>query len=108
MSETIEATGIATAILVTGGMLGDISVPAIIGVLVAKVSPDALFYSTFIGVLISSAIVVVMFIVAFIQKKKRRSPPPDFCKLNGHADQEEREGDILNNDSDNEVEDTVM
>ena len=50
-----EAMGTATAVLVMGAVLGNLSIPAIIGVLIAKVSPDALFYLTFIGVITAIA-----------------------------------------------------
>ena len=69
MSETIEVSGLATAILVTGGILGDITIPSAMAALIALVSPDALFYGTFVGILISAVFFISMFITVFIRKK---------------------------------------
>lgn len=71
MSETIEATGKATSVMVTGGIVGDITVPAAVGGLIAKTSPDALFYATFVGVTVCSGIVALMFLTANIHKKRQ-------------------------------------
>jgi nitrate reductase NapE component len=69
MSETVEATGATASILVTGGIIGDVSIPAIAGALVYKVSPDSLFYLTFAGTLISTILMLLLFILAHIYKK---------------------------------------
>jgi len=76
MSENMEATGLATAVLITGGVLGDIILPAIVGALIAAVSPDMLFYLTFVGVVISSAFAGGMFLTANRRMKfeSQRSP----------------------------------
>ena len=73
MSENAKATGKATAVLVTAGTVGDITLPAVMGALVAKVSPDSLIYFTFIGVIISAATAAVMFLTACLQKRKQKS-----------------------------------
>ena len=73
MSENAKATGKATAVPITAGTVGDITLPAVMGVMVAKVSPDSLIYFTFIGVIISAATAAVMFLTACLQKRKLRS-----------------------------------
>ena len=72
MSENVQASGIATAILVTGGMLGDITLPAAVGAVVARVSPDSLFYMTFMGVVVSVAIVALLFWTARVKKRSEK------------------------------------
>ena len=73
MSENAKATGKATAVLVTAGTVGDITLPAVVGVMVAKVSPDSLIYFTFVGVIISAVSAGVMFLTACLQKRRLRS-----------------------------------
>ena len=70
MSENTQVSGISTAVLVSGGMIGDISLPAVFGVLVAHITPDTLIYGTFVGIVISSLLIVVLFIVAYVYKKR--------------------------------------
>lgn len=70
MSETIDATGVSTSILVTGGILGDISIPALMGALISKVSPDAIFYMTFVGVIISGSLVILLFSLAYVGRRQ--------------------------------------
>ena len=72
MSENAKATGKATAVLVTAGTVGDITLPAVMGAMVAKVSPDSLIYFTIIGVIISAATAAVMFLTACLQKRRLR------------------------------------
>ena len=43
--------------------------PAVMEVMVAKVSPDSLIYFTFIGMIISAATAAVWFLMACLQKK---------------------------------------
>ena len=73
MSENAKATGKATAVLVTAGTVGDITLPAVMGAIVAQIKPDALFYFTFVGVIISAGTAGVMFLTACLQKRKYRS-----------------------------------
>ena len=70
LGENVEATGKATSVVVTGGTLGDTILPAVVGVLIARVSPDSLIYFTFCGVIISAMIVAALFIIAHIQKRR--------------------------------------
>ena len=81
MSENLEATGLATAILITGGVLGDIILPAIVGALIASVSPDMLFYLTFVGVIISGAIAAPMFWIAHRKKRFECERSPSKSKI---------------------------
>ena len=69
MSETIEPTGIATSIIVTGGTLGDISLPAAMGALIAKVDPNSIFYMTFVGVVLSTIVFTIVFFVTFFYQR---------------------------------------
>ena len=64
MSENTVATGKATSVLVAAGTIGDISIPSIVGVIVAKVSPDSLLYITFSGIVVSAILVSILFLVA--------------------------------------------
>ena len=44
LGQNVEATGRATSVVVTGGTLGDTILPAVVGALIAHVSPDSLIY----------------------------------------------------------------
>ena len=70
LGENIEASGRATSVLVTGGTLGDTILPAVVGALIAQVSPDSLIYFTFSGVIVSAMIVTALFIAAHVQKRR--------------------------------------
>ncbi len=72
MSENTEASGKATSVLVAAGTLGDISIPSIVGVVIAKVSKDSLLYITFGGILISVLVVAVLFLVTCLYNRSRR------------------------------------
>ena len=71
MSETVEATGKASSILITGGVLGNITIPAVAGALVAQVTPDSLFYMTFVGIVLCVVLVAVMFTLTYFQKRRQ-------------------------------------
>lgn len=73
MSENAKATGKATAVLVTAGTVGDITMPAVMGAIVAQVSPESLFYFTFVGVIISAGTAAIMFLTACLQKRRQSS-----------------------------------
>ena len=70
LGENIEASGRATSVLVTGGTLGDTILPAVVGALIAQVSPDSLIYFTFCGVIVSAMIVTALFIAAHVQNRR--------------------------------------
>ncbi len=71
-AQNMEVTGKATAVLITGGTLGDIALPAAVGFLVGHVSPDALIYFTFIGIFVSALFLVLLFLTAHIERKRSR------------------------------------
>ena len=50
--------------------MGDITLPAAMGAIVAQISPESLFYFTFVGVIISAGTAVVMFLTACLQKRR--------------------------------------
>ena len=81
MSENAKATGKATAVLVTGGMLGDITIPATLAALIAKVNPDTLIYVTFGGVIVSAGIAGCMFLTACVQKRRQRDGQARYKRL---------------------------
>ena len=82
MSENAKATGKATAVLVTGGTLGDITIPATLAALVAKVNPDTLIYVTFGGVIVSAGIAGCMFLTACVQKRRQQEGQARYKRLN--------------------------
>ncbi len=94
MSENVEATGLATAILITGGVLGDITLPAVVGAVIATVSPDMLFYLTFVGVVISGTVAAGMFWTAHKKRKYDMHGSPAKSKMlqvsNGYSSKEEK------------------
>ncbi len=69
MSEHTVATAKASSILVAAGTLGDISIPSIVAVIIAKFSKDLLFYITFGGVLISSVVVAILLLVTCLYNR---------------------------------------
>ena len=81
MSENAKATGKATAVLVTGGMLGDITIPATLAALIAKVNPDTLIYVTFGGVIVSAGIAGCMFLTACVQKRRQQDGQARYKRL---------------------------
>ncbi len=92
MSETVEATGVATAILIAGGILGNIVLSVLVGFSIAAVSPDMLFYLTLVGVVISGAIAGGMFWTSHIQRQydKQKSPvKPNTLKVSNSSSKEE-------------------
>ena len=70
LGQNVEATGKATSVVVTGGTLGDTILPAVVGALIAHVSPDSLIYFTFCGIIMSAMIVAALFIAAHVQKRR--------------------------------------
>ena len=82
MSENAKATGKATAVLVTAGALGEITIPATLAALVAKVNPDTLIYVTFGGVIVSTGIAGCMFLTACLQKRKQEYGRERYKRLN--------------------------
>ena len=85
MSETVEPTGMTTSIIVTGGTLGDISIPSVVGVLITKASPNILFYLMFIGVIVSASLFALAFFIDFFYKRHlaaKSNKPTINC--NGH------------------------
>ena len=71
MCETIEITGTATSFLVTAGILGDITIPSVVGALVAEMPTDSLFYFTFVAVSISSSIIAVLLTISYLESRKK-------------------------------------
>ncbi len=71
-AEHTEVTGKTTAVLVTGGTLGDIALPAAVGFLVGHVTPDSLVYFTFVGILVSAVFLALLFLSACIERRHRR------------------------------------
>ena len=81
MSENAKATGKATAVLVTGGTIGDITIPATLAALVASVNPDTLIYATFGGVIVSAGIAGLMFLTACLQKRRQEYGAAQYKRL---------------------------
>lgn len=69
MSETINAMGVATTVLFGAGSVGVIAIPAAVGGLIS-ISPDALFYLTLVGVIISAAFVVLLLLARHFHRKQ--------------------------------------
>ena len=86
MSEHVPVSGKATAVLVTGGTVGDTTIPAAIGTLIAHVSPDSLIYSTFAGLVISLLLIVILFATAYIQKRRNLSRNMQYRKLENETE----------------------
>ena len=95
LGENIEATGKATSVVITGGTLGDTILPAVIGVLIARVSPDSLIYATFCGVILSAMIVAALFIIAHIQKRRTLGWKHKNYRMLEKADIEKKMGTLL-------------
>ena len=69
MSETVRPTGIGTSIIITGGNLGNISIPTAMGALISEVSPNSIFYITFVGVIVCTIVYALAFIIDFFYKR---------------------------------------
>lgn len=57
-------TGKATGVLSTGATLGDMLLPLLVGVLIAKISPISLLYFTLTDIVLSGGILVILFVIA--------------------------------------------
>ena len=57
-------TGKATGVLNTGATLGDMLLPLLVGVLIAKISPISLLYFTLTDIVLSGSILVILFVIA--------------------------------------------
>ena len=96
MSENATATGKATAVVVTAGSLGDITLPAAMGLLVAKVSPDSLIYVTFVGVIVSAGIAAAMFLTACLQRRRQDRNETLYKRLDRTALEDSTDGCSVN------------
>lgn len=73
------ATGRATSVLSSGAVLGDMSLPVLVGVLIDKVGPVSLIYFTLAAVLLAVCITIVLFSIARLCRVKPAA------KINGSA-----------------------
>ena len=109
MSENVDTTGLAASILVSGATVGSIVIPAAVGGLISKVSPDALFYATFVGVIISASLVALLFLLAFLHKKRQAKPWSE-GRQNGalvHGGSDGLEGEKLIGEEESDGEETT-
>ena len=74
MSEHLDVSGKATAVVVAGGNLGDILVPSAVGALIGNVNPDAFIYCTFGAVVLSAVLIALLFSMTFIHKRYHLQP----------------------------------
>jgi len=103
LGEHVETSGKATSVIVTGGTLGNTILPAVVGVLIAQVSPDSLIYFTFCGVIMSAMIVAALFIIAHVQKRRNLSSyHQKYRRLERHKTEENGDIELVNGDSDGE------
>jgi fucose permease len=103
ISETIDATGAATSIVITGGIVGEVSIPAITGALLYKVSPDVLFYMTFVSSITSSIFMGFLLLLAHLYKKKVRG-----VNIRGpHSGEHEDEVNLVDSDDGSGEEETT-
>ena len=98
MSERVPVSGKATAVLVTGGTVGDTTIPAAVGSLIAHVSPDSLIYATFVGLVISSLLIIVLLITAYVQKRRTLASDVRYRRLeNVQIENEVADGETVLN-----------
>jgi FHS family Na+ dependent glucose MFS transporter 1 len=103
ISETIGASGAATSIVITGGIVGEVSIPAITGALLYKVSPDVLFYMTFVSSITSSIFMGFLLLLAHLYKKEVRS-----VNIGGpHSGEHEEEVNLVDSDEGSGEEETT-
>ena len=74
LSEHLSVSGKATALVISGGNLGDILIPSAVGALIGNLSPDSFVYCTFSGVVISAVFITNLFLLTFICKSKYFTP----------------------------------
>ena len=73
LSEHLPVTGKTTAVIVSGGNLGDILVPSVIAALVGNVNTDSFVYCIFSLIVISTVLIAVLFIMTAIYQRKHNS-----------------------------------
>ena len=84
MSENTQVSGISTAVLMCGGAVGVITLPALVGALIAHVTPDSLIYTTFVSVTVSSLLIAVLFTVASVYKRRTNNSLQNSSKNSVH------------------------
>ena len=92
MTENVPVSGKASAIVIAGGNLGVITLPAIVGVLIAEVRPISFIYFTFVAMVLSAVVAVVMLVLAGVQQGKSATllPNAKYEKLTNHVTEEEQ------------------
>ena len=78
LSEHLPVTGKTTAVIVSGGNLGDILVPSVIAALVGNVNTDSFVYCIFSLIVISTVLIAVLFIMTAIYQRKHNSCKKEF------------------------------
>ena len=73
MGQHLHMSARAAAVLNAGSTAGDMTLPAIAGALIDKVTPLSLLYFTFADVVLCGVLVSVMFTVTYISEKRTRS-----------------------------------
>ena len=73
LSEQVEVSGKAVAVVTTGAVLGDMTLPLMAGFLIAQLSPSALVPFAFVGTVMYTVVGGLLFLIAFIERRRRRS-----------------------------------
>ena len=72
LSEQVEVSGKAVAVITTGATLGDMTLPLTAGALIAQLSPSALMPFAFVGTALYTLVGGVLMLIAFIERRRRR------------------------------------
>lgn len=105
------ATGKATSVLSAGAVIGDMSLPVLVGVLIDKVGPISLCYFTLANIIVCCVTFAALFVIAY---KCRVKEGENYYQLQHQVEEVEEliemkpTGDDNNNNNDNNNDDEVI
>ena len=73
LGENVEISGKSTAVLVSGGNLGDIILPTVVGILIGHTTPDALIFFTFVFVVTAALVITLLFVLAWFGRRREEA-----------------------------------
>ena len=72
LSQHVPVSGKATAVVVSGGNLGNIIAPSAVTALVGSVNPDSFVYFIFAFIVLSTALLAMLFVITAVYKRRHK------------------------------------
>ena len=88
LSQHIPISGKATAVLITGGNLGNILIPSGVAALIGNVTPDAFIYSILVLIILSTVLMALLLTVTALYQRRHKlsNKSVKYCKLDEAID----------------------